>query len=40
MPIDARKINYAYKKSYPKHLEMVKSQPKLETSPEDEAKCN
>ncbi|CAD8117170.1 unnamed protein product [Paramecium sonneborni] len=38
VPVDYRKITYPFKKNNPKHLELIKSQPKLEVSVYDEDK--
>ncbi|CAK57950.1 unnamed protein product (macronuclear) [Paramecium tetraurelia] len=38
VPIDYRKITYPFRKNQPKHLELVKSQPKLEVSIYEEEK--
>ncbi|CAD8169599.1 unnamed protein product [Paramecium pentaurelia] len=38
VPVDYRKITYPFKKNHPKHLELVKSQPKLDVSIYEEQK--
>ncbi|CAD8113301.1 unnamed protein product [Paramecium sonneborni] len=38
VPVDYRKITYPFRKNHPKHLELIKSQPKLEVSIYDEEK--
>ncbi|CAD8190840.1 unnamed protein product [Paramecium pentaurelia] len=39
VPVDYRKITYPFKKNHPKHLELIKSQPKLDVSIYEEEKA-
>lgn len=36
VPVDYRKITYPFKRNPPKHLDLVKSQPKLDLSSQDQ----
>ncbi|CAK83787.1 unnamed protein product (macronuclear) [Paramecium tetraurelia] len=38
VPVDYRKITYPFRKNHPKHLDLIKSQPKLDVSIYDEEK--
>ncbi|CAD8199864.1 unnamed protein product [Paramecium octaurelia] len=39
VPVDYRKISYPFRKNHPKHLELIKSQPKLDVSIYEEEKA-